>query len=114
MICETTGGQEDHCSNFDGGWVPSASRSACSLASKAWRASRAESSTAVIAAIPEAKTVVIYESTLEANGTIVFDSRQKKWVMYTLAFCSSWPGESSTCSKRYVGSPAWASQPSPA
>ena len=34
------------------------------------------------------------KSTLEANGTIVFDTHRKKWVMYTLAFCSSWPGES--------------------
>ena len=34
------------------------------------------------------------KSTLEANGTIVYDSQLKKWVMYTLAFASNWPGES--------------------
>jgi len=34
------------------------------------------------------------KATLEANGTIVYDTRQKKWVMYSLAFASSWPGES--------------------
>ncbi|MSR58613.1 MAG: hypothetical protein EXS05_13330 [Planctomycetaceae bacterium] len=33
-------------------------------------------------------------STLEANGTIVYDPQLKKWVMYTLAFASNWPGES--------------------
>ena len=34
------------------------------------------------------------KSTLEANGTIVYDSQLKKWVMYTLAFASNWQGES--------------------
>ena len=34
------------------------------------------------------------KSTLEANGTIVFDPRLKKWVMFTLSFASNWPGES--------------------
>ena len=34
------------------------------------------------------------KSTLEANGTILYDPKLKKWVMFTLAFCSSWPGES--------------------
>lgn len=34
------------------------------------------------------------KSTLEANGTILYDSRLKKWVMFTLSFCSNWPGES--------------------
>ena len=34
------------------------------------------------------------KGTLEANGTIVFDTRQQKWVMFTLAFASGWPGES--------------------
>jgi len=34
------------------------------------------------------------KSTLEANGTIVFDPKLKQWVMFTLAFASSWPGES--------------------
>lgn len=34
------------------------------------------------------------KSTLEANGTILFDPRLKKWVMFSLAFASSWPGES--------------------
>jgi hypothetical protein len=34
------------------------------------------------------------KGTLEANGSIVFDSKLKRWVMYCLAFASSWPGES--------------------
>lgn len=34
------------------------------------------------------------KSTLEANGTIVFDRKRNKWVMFCLAFSSSWPGES--------------------
>src|SRR4051794_5021154 len=34
------------------------------------------------------------KSTLEANGTIVYDPKLKKWVMFALAFASSWPGES--------------------
>jgi hypothetical protein len=34
------------------------------------------------------------KATLEANGTILFDPRLKKWVMFALAFSSSWPGES--------------------
>jgi len=33
-------------------------------------------------------------STLEANGTILFDPRLKKWVMFCLAFASNWPGAS--------------------
>src|SRR5262245_43445449 len=31
--------------------------------------------------------------TLEANGTILYDPKLKKWVMFTLAFASSWQGE---------------------
>jgi lysophospholipase L1-like esterase len=34
------------------------------------------------------------KSTLEANGTILYDTKLKKWVMYSLAFASSWPGAS--------------------
>lgn len=34
------------------------------------------------------------KATLEANGTIVYDPRLDKWVMYALAFASNWPGES--------------------
>jgi hypothetical protein len=34
------------------------------------------------------------KSTLEANGTIVYDPQLRKWVMFTLAFASNWPGES--------------------
>lgn len=34
------------------------------------------------------------KSTLEANGTILFDPRLNKWVMFCLAFASNWPGES--------------------
>lgn len=34
------------------------------------------------------------KSTLEANGTILYDPRLKKWVMFALAFASSWPGNS--------------------
>lgn len=34
------------------------------------------------------------KSTLEANGTILYDPKLKKWVMFCLAFASSWPGES--------------------
>lgn len=34
------------------------------------------------------------KATLEANGTIVYDPRLKKWVMFALAFASSWPGDS--------------------
>lgn len=34
------------------------------------------------------------KSTLEANGTIVFDPQLNKWVMFCLAFASNWPGES--------------------
>ena len=34
------------------------------------------------------------KSTLEANGTILYDPKLKKWVMFTLSFCSNWPGES--------------------
>jgi hypothetical protein len=34
------------------------------------------------------------KSTLEANGTILYDSRLKKWVMFALSFASSWPGDS--------------------
>ena len=33
-------------------------------------------------------------STLEANGTILYDPRLKKWVMFALAFASSWRGDS--------------------
>ncbi len=33
-------------------------------------------------------------STLEANGTILYDPKLKKWVMFTLAFASNWPGKS--------------------
>ena len=33
-------------------------------------------------------------STLEANGTILYDPKLKKWVMFTLAFASNWPGNS--------------------
>lgn len=40
-------------------------------------------------------------STLEANGTIVYDPRLKKWVMFTLAFASSWPGESADRVRMY-------------
>ncbi|MGH9161404.1 MAG: hypothetical protein ACRD2X_15675, partial [Vicinamibacteraceae bacterium] len=32
--------------------------------------------------------------TLEANGTILYDPTLDKWVMFALAFASSWPGES--------------------
>ncbi|WP_428937937.1 hypothetical protein [Fontivita pretiosa] len=35
-----------------------------------------------------------HKATLEANGTIVYDPRLKKWVMIALSFCSSWPGPS--------------------
>src|SRR5262245_11826012 len=34
------------------------------------------------------------KGTLEANGTIFRDPKLNKWVMFTLAFASSWPGES--------------------
>jgi hypothetical protein len=34
------------------------------------------------------------KSTLEANGTILYDAKLKRWVMYALAFASSWQGES--------------------
>ena len=34
------------------------------------------------------------KATLEANGTILYDPRLKKWVMFALAFASNWPGES--------------------
>jgi hypothetical protein len=34
------------------------------------------------------------KSTLEANGTIVFDPRLKKWVMFTLGFAPHWQGAS--------------------
>jgi hypothetical protein len=34
------------------------------------------------------------KATLEANGTILYDPRLKRWVMFTLAFASNWPGES--------------------
>lgn len=34
------------------------------------------------------------KSTLEANGTIVYDPKREHWVMYSLAFASSWPGAS--------------------
>jgi hypothetical protein len=34
------------------------------------------------------------KGTLEANGTILYDPRLKKWVMFTLAFASNWPGQS--------------------
>lgn len=34
------------------------------------------------------------KGTLEANGTIVYDPRLKKWVMFALAFSSNWPGKS--------------------
>lgn len=34
------------------------------------------------------------KGTLEANGTIVYDPKLKKWVMFTLAFASNWPGPS--------------------
>lgn len=33
-------------------------------------------------------------STLEANGTILYDPKLQKWVMFTLAFASNWPGDS--------------------
>ena len=32
--------------------------------------------------------------TLEANGTILYDPRLKKWVMYALGYASGWPGAS--------------------
>lgn len=35
------------------------------------------------------------KSTLEANGTIVYDPRLKKWVMFSLAFAPHWAGASS-------------------
>jgi hypothetical protein len=34
------------------------------------------------------------KATLEANGTIFFDPKLKKWVMFALSFASSWQGES--------------------
>lgn len=34
------------------------------------------------------------KSTLEANGTILFDPRLKKWVMFTLGFAPHWQGAS--------------------
>ena len=34
------------------------------------------------------------KSTLEANGTILYDPMLKKWVMFALAFASNWPGSS--------------------
>ena len=34
------------------------------------------------------------KATLEANGTILFDPKLKKWVMFALSFASSWSGES--------------------
>lgn len=34
------------------------------------------------------------KGTLEANGTIVFDPKLKKWVMFALAFAPNWQGES--------------------
>jgi hypothetical protein len=34
------------------------------------------------------------KGTLEANGTILYDPKLKKWVMFALAFASGWPGES--------------------
>jgi hypothetical protein len=34
------------------------------------------------------------KGTLEANGTILYDPKLKKWVMFALSFASSWPGES--------------------
>src|SRR5687767_3846297 len=33
-------------------------------------------------------------ATLEANGSIVYDPRIRKWVMFALAFCSQFPGPS--------------------
>jgi hypothetical protein len=34
------------------------------------------------------------KATLEANGTIVYDPRLRKWVMFALAFASNWSGDS--------------------
>jgi hypothetical protein len=34
------------------------------------------------------------KATLEANGSIIYDPKLMKWVMFTLAFSSSWPGQS--------------------
>lgn len=34
------------------------------------------------------------KGTLEANGTILYDLKLEKWVMFALAFASSYPGES--------------------
>ncbi len=34
------------------------------------------------------------KSTLEANGTILFDPKLKKWVMFALAYAPNWPGSS--------------------
>src|SRR5689334_20446732 len=33
-----------------------------------------------------------YAATLEANGTILFDPKLKKWVMFALGFAPSMPG----------------------
>ena len=41
------------------------------------------------------------KSTLEANGTILYDPKLKKWVMFTLAFASSWPGASADRVRMY-------------
>jgi hypothetical protein len=41
------------------------------------------------------------KSTLEANGTIVFDPKLNKWVMFTLAFSSGWPGQSADRVRMY-------------
>lgn len=40
-------------------------------------------------------------STLEANGTIVHDTRLNRWVMFALAFASNWPGESADRVRMY-------------
>src|SRR5436309_198188 len=36
-----------------------------------------------------------YRSTLEANGTIIFDTRLKKYVMFAIGFSSHFPGPAS-------------------
>jgi hypothetical protein len=41
------------------------------------------------------------KSTLEANGTIVYDPKLKKWVMFTLSFASNWPGQSADRVRMY-------------
>ncbi len=45
-------------------------------------------------------------ATLEANGSIVYDTRLKKWVMYTVAFCQLVPGPDRTRIYRFTSSDA--------